>query len=102
MLHDLDLIIEGLGELAEDLTSGFAQCWPTAVFVHEARGDHDAANRLLDDVFTVESRRGTAVSGGLTPLVVSTLLLRDEVAAARERLDRVYAVEGAPKQPGAT
>ena len=49
----------GLGELAEDLTSGFAACWPTAVFVHEARGDHDAANRLLDDVFTVESRRGT-------------------------------------------
>ena len=92
VLHDLDLIIEGLGELAEDLTSGFAQCWPTAVFVHEARGNHEAANRLLDDVLTVESRRRNR-SGGLTPLIVSTLLLRDEVAAARERLDRVYAVE---------
>ena len=92
VLHDLELIIEGLGELAEDLTSGFAQCWPTAVFVNEARGNHEAANRLLDDVLTVESRRRNR-SGGLTPLIVSTLLLRDEVAAARERLDRVYAVE---------
>ena len=62
VLHDLELIIEGLGVLAEDLTSGFAQCWPTAVFVDEARGNHEAADRLLDDVLTVESRRRTGLA----------------------------------------
>ncbi len=92
VLHDLELIIEGLGELAEDLTSGFAQCWPTAAFVarstRRSRGRGPAPRRRAHG--RVPAARP---SGGLTPLIVSTLLLRGEVAAARERLDRVYAVE---------
>src|SRR5260370_39777933 len=99
MLQRPDLITEGDGELAEATPSGSGKCWPAAVFIHEARGDHDAANRLLDDVFTIESRRGH-VSAGLTPLVVSMLLLRDEVAAAREPLGRRSSVRGRIDHPG--
>ena len=54
----LELIVEGLGELAEDLTSGFIPCWPAVAFVLEARGDREAADRLLDDI--ARSRPGAS------------------------------------------
>ena len=93
VLADFELIVAGLGELLEELTTGFAAGWPAAAFVSEARGDRAAADRLLEEIVGVETRRGGRVSDNLTPLTVSTLLLRDDVAAARERLDRLYLTE---------
>ena len=92
-LADFELVVAGLGELAEELTTGFAAPWPAAAFISEARGDRAAADRLLEDIVGVEARRGGKVSDNLTPLTISTLLLRDDVAAARDRLDRLYRID---------
>jgi class 3 adenylate cyclase/tetratricopeptide (TPR) repeat protein len=88
-LHDFGLVVAGLGERGQSLTTGFAVAWPAAALVHEARGDRAESQRLLDDVYDVEksSRRRKHVSGVLSPLIVRTLLLRDEPQAARARFD---------------
>jgi hypothetical protein len=93
VLSDFELIVAGLGELAEELTTGFASGWPAAAFVREARGETAKADALLQQISDVEHRRGwNVVSRILSPLTISTLLLRDDVAAARDRLDRAHAM----------
>src|SRR5581483_2824660 len=83
-----DLISAGLGERGEQLTSGFLSPWPALAFVHEARGDSTRAGELLAEAYSVEGRR-LRVSANLSPMIVRTLLLRGELAAARERVARV-------------
>jgi class 3 adenylate cyclase/tetratricopeptide (TPR) repeat protein len=84
----LDLVKAGLGERGERLTSGFASPWPAVAFVHEARGESERADELLDQAYSVEGGR-LRVSAYLSPLIVRTLLLRGEIAAARERMEQV-------------
>jgi hypothetical protein len=50
VLADLDRVRESLGERADSPVSGLASPWPAAAFVHEARGDRAASDRLLDQV----------------------------------------------------
>ncbi|MGN6797376.1 MAG: ATP-binding protein, partial [Gaiellaceae bacterium] len=91
VLAEFELIVSGLGELTEALTTAFAAGWPAAAVVSEARGNRAFADRLLAEIVDIEVRRREGrVSDVLSPLAISTLLLRDDVAAARERLDRVY------------
>ena len=73
-----------LGERAEAPVSGFASPWPAAAFVYEARGDRAASERLLDQLYAIESDRG-ALSSHLSPLIIRTLILRGDLGAARER-----------------
>ena len=89
VLEGYELLVAALSDLGKSLTSGFISPWAGMAFVFEARGDHAAADRCLADVEEIELRR-EGLSSMLTPLVVATLLLRDEVGAARSRLDRVY------------
>jgi class 3 adenylate cyclase/tetratricopeptide (TPR) repeat protein len=88
-LDDFGLVVAGLGERGQSLTTGFATVWPAAALIHEARGDRAESQRLIEDVYDVEksSRRRKHVSAVLSPLIVRTLLLRDELEAARARFD---------------
>jgi class 3 adenylate cyclase/tetratricopeptide (TPR) repeat protein len=88
LLADLDRVREGLGERADAPVSGYASPWPAAAFVHEARGDRSASDRLLDQVYAIERERGL-LSSHLSPLVARTLILRGDLAAARRRLDEL-------------
>ena len=61
VLRDFELIVAGLGELAEELTSGFAARMACCGVRLEARGNHEAADRLLEEMRRVETRRGGRV-----------------------------------------
>ena len=91
-LADFELIVAGLGELLEELTTGFA---PDGLLRRSSRRPEEIARRPIgfSRRSSASRRRGGRVSDNLTPLTVSTLLLRDDVAAARERLDRLYLTE---------
>jgi len=97
LLADLDRVREGLGERADTPVSGFAAPWPAAAFVHEARGDRSASDRLLDQVYAIERARGQ-VSSNLSPLVVRTLILRGDLAEARRRIDEILDWEQEPRE----
>ena len=86
LLADLALVIASLGERAETPTSGFSAPWPAAAFVYEARGDRAESERLLEQTYEIEERRG-AISPHLSPQIVETLIHRGELTAARERMD---------------
>ena len=88
LLGDFDLVLASLGERAETPTSGFSGPWPAAAFVHEARGDRKASDRLLEQAYEIENRRGT-LAPHLSPLIVRTLVLRGELTTARARMDTV-------------
>jgi hypothetical protein len=92
VLDALARVKANLGERAETPTSGFSSPWPAAAFVHEARGDRSAADRLLAEIDGVERGRGQ-LSPQLSAPLVGLLLVRGELAAARTRLDAVYAQE---------
>jgi len=98
LLADLDRVRDGLGERADEPTSGFASPWPAAAFVHEARGHRSASDRLLDQVYAIERARGR-LSARLSVLIALTLILRCDFAAARRRLDEVLAREEGPDRP---
>jgi hypothetical protein len=86
VLTELDLVVSGLGERGQTLTSGFAAPWPAAAVVHESRGERAEADALLAQATAVEKARGRA-SSNLSPLIVAVLLLRGQVAEARARVD---------------
>ncbi len=86
LLADLALVIASLGERADTPTSGFSAPWPAAAFAYEARGDRRASERLLEQTYAIEQRRG-AISVHLSPQIVETLIHRGELTAARERMD---------------
>jgi class 3 adenylate cyclase len=88
-LHDFGLVLAGLGERGDLLTSGFSSPWPAAAFIHEARGERAESQRLLEEVYEVEEKSRRHVSLTLSPLIMRTLLLRGEAQAARSRLDIV-------------
>jgi hypothetical protein len=90
VLADLDRIREGLGERAETPLSGFSHPWPAAAYIHEARGEHAASDRLLDQVYRIERDR-EALSPHLSPIIVRLLVLRGDLGAARERMDLILA-----------
>jgi hypothetical protein len=68
--------------------------WPAAGLILEARGDREASERILGQVYEIERTRRTSTA--LSPLIVGTLLLRDETRAARARLDEVLGRDGVP------
>jgi tetratricopeptide (TPR) repeat protein len=96
-LHDFGLVVAGLGERGQFLTSGFANPWPAAALVHEARGDRAESERLLGEVYVVEETSRKSVSTGLSPLILCTLLLRGETQAARARFDAVLENDPRPE-----
>ncbi|HEY0417499.1 MAG TPA: AAA family ATPase [Gaiellaceae bacterium] len=87
-LEEHALLVAALGERGEQLTSGFASPWPGFAFIHEARGSSDRADELLREVASIER-----VSGGRAPNNLRLLLLRGEVAEARDLLDRAFAAD---------
>src|SRR5581483_10489558 len=98
-LHDFDLVVAGLGERGQSLTSGFAAPWPAVALIHEARGDRASSDRVLEEVYEVEerSRKRRRVPTALSPLIVRTLLLRGEAQAARVRVEAVLDNDPAPE-----
>jgi hypothetical protein len=70
------------------LISGLASPWPAAAFVHEARGDRAASERLLADIDALEEQRGRP-SQNLAAELIRTLVLRGDLEAARGRLDHL-------------
>ena len=96
-LDDFGLVVAGLGERGESLTSGFSIPWPAAAMIHEARGDRAESDRVLDEVYGVERGARKRVSSNLSPLLVWTLLLRGETGAARARYDAVFEAEPMPE-----
>ena len=88
LLADLGRVKEALGERADTPVSGLARPWPAAAFVHEARGNRSASDRLLDQTYSIERDRGS-LSAHLTPEISRTLILRGDLAAARVRLDEI-------------
>ena len=88
VLADVETINSIFGEGGNVLTSGFTAPWPAAAFVHEARGDRAASERLLADVTAVEEPRGL-LSHNLSPELIRTLVVRGEPRIARERLHRL-------------
>jgi class 3 adenylate cyclase len=96
-LHDFGLVVTGLGERGQSLTSGFSMPWPAAALIHEARGDRAASERVLGDVYGMERGTRKRVSSNLSPLLVRTLLLRGETGAARARHDEVFEFEPVPE-----
>ena len=96
-LHDFGLVVAGLGERGESLTSGFSNPWPAAAFINEARGDRAASQRLLREVYEVEERSRKRVSRALSPLILRTLLLRGETQAARARLEVTIEDDATPE-----
>ena len=65
--------------------------WPAVAFALEARGDRAGSEKILAEIYDVERARGARVSPTLSALVVPTLVLRNEVGRARQRLDDAYA-----------
>ncbi len=88
VLADLGTLREGLGERADAPVSGYSQPWPAAAFIHEARGDRAASERLLDQVYGIERDRGV-LAAHLSPLLVRTLILRGEADLARARMEEL-------------
>ena len=97
LLHDFGLVVGGLGERGQALTSGFTSPWPAAVFVHEARGNREESQHLLAEVHDVEQRSRKRISTTLSPLILRTLLLHGEAQAARERLEQVLEHDPRPE-----
>jgi class 3 adenylate cyclase/tetratricopeptide (TPR) repeat protein len=95
-LHDFRLVVAGLGERGQLLTSGFSSPWPAVALILEARGDRAASEGILDEVYGVERGARKRISATLSPLVVRTLLLRGETQAARARYDAVFELEHVP------
>jgi ATP/maltotriose-dependent transcriptional regulator MalT len=96
-LQEFELVVAGARERGEALVSGFSAPWPAAALIHEARGDRDASERLLEQVYGIEERSRKRVSSMLSPLVVRTLLLRGDMRAARARLDAVLEDDPMPE-----
>ena len=93
LLREFDLVVAGLGQRREALTTGFSMPWPAVGFALEARGDRAGSEKILAEIYDVERARGARVSPTLSALVVPTLVLRNEVGRARQRLDDAYAGE---------
>jgi tetratricopeptide (TPR) repeat protein len=89
VLEAYEVLVVALSDLRAGLTSGFISPWAGVAFAFEARGDRAASDRCLDVMKEVEGRR-EGLSSMFSPLLVATFLLRDEVGAARTRLDTVY------------
>ena len=96
LLEEFELVGQGLGQRRAELTSGFSMAWPAVAFALEARGDRAGSERVLAEVYEVESSRGILASPTLSAPVVQTLVLRGEVAAARARVEQAYAREILP------
>jgi tetratricopeptide (TPR) repeat protein len=98
-LHDFASIVAGLSARGQSLTSGFATPWPAVALIHEARGDRADSQRLLEEVYNIEQRRRKRASTALSPLIVQTLLLHDELQAARARFDAAVESDSEPDNP---
>ena len=96
-LHDFGLVVAGLGERGQSLTSGFSTPWPAAALIHEARGDRADSQRLLEELYDVEerSRSRRRILTVVLPLTMRTMLLRGETQAARARFEA--AIEDDPR-----
>src|SRR5581483_6064501 len=99
LLREFELVVAGLGERGEALTSGFSGPWPAVAFALEARGDRAGSDAILAELYDVERGRRVRASPIASALVVPTLVLRGEVAAARTRLDDAYALKQADNLP---
>ena len=95
-LHDLGLVVAGLGERGQSLTSGFSSPWPAVALILEARGDRAGSEGVLDEMYGIERGTRKRISTNLSPLLVRTLLLRGETQAARARYEAVFELEHLP------
>ena len=67
LLREFDLVVAGLGERREALTTGFSMPWPAVAFALEARGDRAGSEKILAEVYDVERAVGPSVANALCP-----------------------------------
>lgn len=99
LLAEFELVIASLGERGAVLTGGFSAPWPAVAFALEARGDRAGSERVLEEIYDIESARGYIPMATASPLLVPTLVLRGEIEKARGRLTQLYARQPADNLP---